>query len=267
MVTAAKVLAGSKTVGYTTETEPFELQVVDTFSDTFYGWQFGQLDYIDDITSLQDGVTKRFPLFQNEQLVSFEKQDGTPISFPSLLIIFINGVLQIPEKDYSFEGGTAFEFTSAPAEADQVTIYFYRGSNDDVNTVNVVESIKIGDELILIKPVGVSTVPDQEPRVVNDIVASDILATNLYSRQGIDGNFKRPVVWRKQKVDRTVDGRIIPKTREALEPQIYPTARIIGLHLQLKITSSLIILVCLTMKMLVHLLILMASLLQEQIQL
>ena len=75
LVTAAKVLAGSKTVGYTTETEPFELQVVDTFSDTFYGWQFGQLDYIDDITSLQDGVTKRFPLFQNEQLVSFLKTD------------------------------------------------------------------------------------------------------------------------------------------------------------------------------------------------
>ena len=168
LVTAAKVLAGSKTVGYTTETEPFELQVVDTFSDTFYGWQFGQLDYIDDITSLQDGVTKRFPLFQNEQLVSFEKADGTPISFPSLLIIFINGVLQIPDKDYIFEGGTAFEFTSPPQEADQVTIYFYRGSNDDVNTVNVVESIKIGDELILIKPVGVSTVPDQEPRVVNE---------------------------------------------------------------------------------------------------
>ena len=228
LVTAAKVLAGSKTVGYTTETEPFELQVVDTFSDTFYGWQFGQLDYIDDITPLQDGVTKRFPLFQNEQLVSFEKADGTPISFPSLLIIFINGVLQIPDKDYIFEGGTAFEFTSPPQEADQVTIYFYRGSNDDVNTVNVVESIKIGDELILIKPVGVSTVPDQNPRVVNDIVASDILATNLYSLQGIDNNFKRPVVWRKQKVDRTVDGRIIPKTREALEPQIYPTARVIG---------------------------------------
>ena len=92
----------------------------------------------------------------------------------------------------------------------------------------MVESIKIGDELILIKPVGVSTVPDQNPRVVNDIVASDILATNLYSLQGIDNNFKRPVVWRKQKVDRTVDGRIIPKTREALEPQIYPTARVIG---------------------------------------
>ena len=228
LVTAAKVLAGSKTVGYTTDVQPFELQVVDTFSDTFYGWQFGQLDYIDDITALQDGVTKRFPLFQNEQLVSFEKADGTPISFPSLLIIFINGVLQIPNKDYTFEGGTAFEFTSPPLPADQVTIYFYRGSNDDVNNVNVVETIKIGDELILIKPVGISTIPDQDPRVVNDIVASDIVATNLYSLQGIDNNFKRPVIWRKQKVDRTVDGRVIPKTREALEPQIYPTARIIG---------------------------------------
>ena len=48
LVTAAKVLAGSKTVGYTTDVQPFELSVIDTFSDTFYGWQFGQLDYIDE---------------------------------------------------------------------------------------------------------------------------------------------------------------------------------------------------------------------------
>ena len=43
--------------------KPFELEVVDVFSDRFASWQFGQLDFIDPIDNLQDDVRTVFPLF------------------------------------------------------------------------------------------------------------------------------------------------------------------------------------------------------------
>ena len=33
----------------------FEIEVIETYSDNFSFWQFGELDYIDSISSLQDG--------------------------------------------------------------------------------------------------------------------------------------------------------------------------------------------------------------------
>jgi len=227
LVTAAQILSG-KTVGYRTDTVPFELQVLETYSDTFYAWQFGQIDYIDDVTELQNGESKRFPLRQNGQLLSFEKADGSAISFPALLLIFVNGVLQLPNTNYIFEGGTSFEFTSAPQPDDQIAIYFYRGSNDDVINKEVFETIKVGDEVIILRKAFDPDTVDQDPRVVNTILASDTVATNLYTLQGINDTTYRPLVWRKQKNDRIVDGRVISKSRETLEPQIYPTARVIG---------------------------------------
>ena len=52
--------------------QEFELEVVEVFNDQFASWQFGELDFIDNIKNLQDGIKTRFPLFFNGQLLSFE---------------------------------------------------------------------------------------------------------------------------------------------------------------------------------------------------
>ena len=38
----------------------------------------------------------------------------------------------------------------------------------------------------------------------------------------------KPVRWEKQKVDIILNGEVIDKTRSTIEPQIYPTSKIIG---------------------------------------
>ena len=107
----------------------FEITVVDTYSDTFAAWEFGELDYIDSISQYQDGSRVRFPLNYNSELLSFEPKDNSPIekNINNVLIIFINGILQEPITNYLFEGGTSFAFTKAPLVEDKVDIYFYKG--------------------------------------------------------------------------------------------------------------------------------------------
>jgi hypothetical protein len=209
----------------------FQLTVLETFSDSFSAWQFGELDYIDSIAALQDGARKRFPLYYNSQLLSFEKgsdAESQLIDFDSLLVIFINGILQKPKIAYEFSGGTSFTFSEPPKPEDKVSIYFYRGSSQDSRSVNVNETIKIGDDVRVYSNneyLGITTT--QNSRVVTDIVTSDKIQTNLYMENGIDTLIEKPLYWTKQKVDKVVDGEIISKSRDSIEPQIYPTAKII----------------------------------------
>ena len=53
--------------------EDFELTVLETFTDNFSYWNYGEQDYIDSIESLQDGIRTRFPLIYNGEQFSFEK--------------------------------------------------------------------------------------------------------------------------------------------------------------------------------------------------
>ena len=52
---------------------------------------------------------------------------------------------------------------------------------------------------------------------------------------GVDEKNEKPVRWTKQKVDLIVNGEVINKSRPSIEPQIYPTAKIIG---DLKVISG-----------------------------
>jgi len=210
----------------------FELTVLETFSDTFAAWQFGSLDYIDSISSLQDGNRKRFPLVYNGQLLSFQKNtqniDSSSIDLNNLLLIFVNGVLQDPGVNYSFDGGTTFEFTEAPESTDIISIYFYRGSRDvDSLIVNVNESIKNGDIVQVIKNNLIEQTKTQSFRTVVGIKSSDVLETMLYSSDGIDVTNYKPMSWTKQKVDKIISGEIISKSRDSIETQIYPTSKVI----------------------------------------
>ncbi|BCV08402.1 MAG: hypothetical protein CM15mL5_1760 [uncultured marine virus] len=105
----------------------------------------------------------------------------------SLLLILINGVvIQIPGESYIFDGGTSFEFTEAPDVNDNVSIFFYKGTNDvDVTFTDVTETIKVGDEFQLLKNNNHSGI-DQDVRVVSGISTSDLIETPLYFDQGID---------------------------------------------------------------------------------
>ena len=221
--------------------QEFELEVIKTFTDSFSSWQFGELDFIDSIKNLQDGARRRFPLVFNGQLLSFEKDPNDSrsqlIDLNSVLLIFINGVLQIPGENYIFNGGTTFELVEPPRpetspdlnDHDHVDIFFYKGQDGvDVDTADVFESVKIGDELRVFKDNTGITTSQQQERTNYNILSAKLIETELYTELGIDETNEKPVRWTKQKVDLVINGRKVDKSREILEPQIYPTAKIIG---------------------------------------
>ena len=211
----------------------FELEVVSTFTDKFSAWQFGELDFIDSIRNLQDGARKRFPLFFNGQLLSFEKDltnsRSQLIDLNAILLIFVNGVLQKPKESYQFEGGTTFEFEEAPRPEAKVDIFFYKGQDGvDVDVADIQQTVKVGDEVRLFKhPVGVTT-SQQTERTLNALLGAKLVETDIYTGRGIDETNDKPFRWTKQKVDIVLNGKKIDKSREILEPQVYPTAKIIG---------------------------------------
>ena len=213
--------------------QEFELEVTQIFSDKFSSWQFGEIDFIDSIRNLQDGARTRFPLFFNGQLLSFEKDLNNArsqlIDLNAVLLIFINGVLQQPSSSYTFEGGTTFEFIEAPRPEAQVDIFFYKGQEGvDVDTADIQQTVKIGDELRLFKhPVGFTTSQEAE-RTIKELLGAKLVETDIYTGAGIDENNNKPIRWSKQKVDLVLGGKKIDKSREILEPQVYPTSKIIG---------------------------------------
>jgi hypothetical protein len=210
----------------------FELTVLDTFTDSFGAWQFGELDYIDSIKNYQDGTRVRFPLFYNSELISFETDDDDSdsqlIDLDSVLLIFINGIPQEPGDSYQFSGGTSFTFKVAPKPEDNIAIFFYRGTvGEDSNLVNATESIKIGDTVKVFSNNNINNTITQNERTVYDISGADKIETNLYNSQGIDVDNEKPLYWTKQKVDLIINGESISKSRDSIESQVYPTANII----------------------------------------
>lgn len=207
----------------------FQLTVVDTFSDSFAAWQFGEFDFIDSVKNYQDGVRTRFPLFYNNELLSFESLEGSQVNLSNALLIVINGVVQDPGVAYEFDGGTSFVFTTAPRPEDNVAIFFYKGTDGDDVIVNtsINETLKRGDTVQVLKNNSIPGTITQDKRTIFDLSFSDKFETNLYSNQGVDSENNKPLSWIKQKVDRKINGEDVYKTRDSIESLIYPTAKII----------------------------------------
>lgn len=207
----------------------FQLTVVDTFSDSFAAWQFGEFDYIDSVKNYQDGVRTRFPLFYNNELLSFESLEDSQVNLSNALLIVINGVIQDPGVAYEFDGGTSFVFTTAPRPEDNVAIFFYKGTDGDDVVVNdtINETLKRGDTVQVLKNNSISGTITQDKRTIFDLSFSDKFETNLYSNQGVDSENYKPLSWIKQKVDRKINGEDVYKTRDSIESLVYPTAKII----------------------------------------
>ena len=211
----------------------FELTVTEVFSDQYSSWNFGQFDFIDSIKDLQDGQRVRFPIFYNASLLSFEVDPDNPdsslIDLDALLLIFVNGVVQEPGKSYTFDGGSSFEFVQAPDPNDVIDIFFYKGTTgiDSVQVsagASIAPTIKTGD-IVQLNKIGVTTA--QDPRTIFNIVASDEVETNLYTGLGVNETTFKPFNWTKQKIDKKINGEIISKSRDSIESQVYPTAKII----------------------------------------
>ena len=211
----------------------FTLTVLDIFTDSFAAWQFGELDYIDSVKKYQNGARQRFPLFYNGDLLSFEKnEDSDPLlELDKCLLIFVNGIIQEPGFAYEFEGGTSFKFTTAPKPEDKVAIFFYRGTKgsggDSDLVTNVNQSLKEGDTVQVLKNNSIPGTITQDERTITNLSYSDKFETDLYSGQGVDINNYKPLSWLKQKIDKTVNGQIVYKSRDSIESQVYPTAKII----------------------------------------
>jgi hypothetical protein len=207
----------------------FKLTVIDTFSDSFAAWQFGEFDYIDSVKNYQDGIRTRFPLYYNSNLLSFESAEDSLIDLNNLLLIVINGVIQEPGIAYQFEGGTSFTFTTAPKPEDKIAIFFYRGTKESDSKLhtNIPETIKKGDTVQILKRNDIKGTLSQNERRVFDLSYSDKFETNSYSEQGIDTINNKPMSWTKQKKDSFINGDVVYKSRDSIESLVYPTAKVI----------------------------------------
>ena len=218
-------------------TSVFNITVKSKFQDKFAGWCFGQLIELDDFSSQFNGFRKNFLLTRTKggeerEYYSIVAAEGSGIILKNNFLIFINDVLQRPDEDFLFESGTRISFREAPKAGSKFKIYFYTGSEQDFNQVDVDETIKPGDELRLQyfrnKDTGIVE-SEQDNRVVYELIAADTIETTTYSGLGIstDADFKRPTMWRKQINDLVIDGENISKERNYLSARILPTTGII----------------------------------------
>ena len=218
----------------------FQVTIQNVFSDKFTGWSVGELQVFDNISSLFDGETTTFPLTINGDLVSIKAAKGSNINVQDLLLVFVNDILQVPGEGYIFNGGSVITFTEAPkgislgisGTNDTCKILFYRGSGSvDVLERNILETVKVGDELVLgyDSSIGQSPTLQEEDRTVTSILATDLVNTNPYFGPGntSDESLSRTITWCRQTEDKIIDEQEIAKDRMLYEPLITPSSYII----------------------------------------
>ena len=204
-----------------------QITINKTHTDEFDAWSIGQLQQLDSLDDRFDGIRRVFPLsFQGERL-SIRARPGSNINVAATLLIFINDVLQIPDQAYTVKGGSLIIFAEPIPKEYTSRIIFYRGTRDvDVEEVDIVEPIEIGDKVKLMSDVPSQT---QSKRTVEDILSSDILLTNPYTGIGRlnDETIERPVMACKQTEDMFINGDYVGKDRNLYEPDIFPHTNLI----------------------------------------
>lgn len=209
----------------------FQIGVQQTFTDKFTGWSIGELQPLDKIEQLFDNNRVTFPLSYLGNLISIFSSKGSQINIQDTLLVFVNDILQVPGDGYIFEGGSVIEFTEPPKLNDTCRILFYKGSGDvDVVFKNILETVKVGDELTLTYDASLGQEPKllENPRTVTDIKSINVTGTSPYFGPGntSDSKLKRPVIWCRQTEDKIIDEVQIGKDRMLYEPLIYPSSYI-----------------------------------------
>ena len=215
-----------KGVGITTS--PFTLTVKSTIDDKFAGFSFGQLVPLDDFSAEFDGLKKSFVLTQTnitKEVVTILSLD-TSIDATNNLLIFINDVLQKPRENFTLEGGTTVNFVEPPVSGSKLQVLFFRGGNDDIETLNPIQTVKVGDKLQLLQDL---QVPNQSDRVISDLTDVSRVETPSYGGGGISTNpsLLRVVSWKKQDRDLVVDGVTVGKDRALQAANFFPNARLL----------------------------------------
>jgi hypothetical protein len=212
--------------------DEFQLTIQKTFVDEFTGWSIGELQVLDRFDDQFDGQTVAFEITLSGNLISILSARGSNINVQDTLLIFINDVLQVPGKGYTFPGGSIITFTEPPKVGDTSKIIFYRGSGSvDVVDVDVLETVKVGDELTInYDPSrGQSPTLQEEERTVTRIDSTDLVKTNPYFGPGnvSDETLERPVIWCRQTEDKIINEIPIGKDRMLYEAAITPTSYLI----------------------------------------
>jgi hypothetical protein len=212
----------------------FQISVDETYNVDFSGWSMGQFQVLDNLDSRFNGRNKNFQISFKGAPISISKKRGSPIELEYVLLIFINDILQIPIKDYTFSG-SILRFNSAPKgssanppfKGDTSKIIFYKGTEGiDVNFVEILDSPKIGDLLTIGSDFKRLS---QKSRIIELISSIDTADTNKYSDFGIseDENLLRPVTWCKQTEDLYIFGKEVTKDRKIYNPYINPVSYLI----------------------------------------
>ena len=223
---------GIPTTGVGVSFREFKINIEKTFTDKFTGWSIGELQVLDSIDDQFDGEKSSFQIKISNNLYSILSSKGSNITVEDTLLVFINDVLQVPGKGYTFPGGSIITFTESPKVGDTSKILFYRGSGSvDVLDLDVLETIKDGDELTINydPSLGQSPILQEEVRTVTRINSTDLVSTNPYFGPGNvnDRNLDRPVNWCRQTEDKIINQIVIGKSRMLYEAAITPTSYLI----------------------------------------
>ena len=213
----------------------FQIIVDEIQSDDFSSWSFGDLQVIDPIDDLFNGRRRSFPLKFNGLSKTIRSKPGSNIDVQPTLLVFINDILQVPGESYTFKNGSIITFKEAPKgpvdgipeTKDTCKILFYRGTAEvDTVDVDILETVKVGDDLRIVSD---DINFEQRSRSIEEIKSTDIVGTNLYSKEGIseDETLVRSVIWCKQTEDKFINDNLITKDRLIYEPLIYPNTNII----------------------------------------
>jgi len=210
----------------------FQISIQKTTSDKFAGWSIGELQVLDKLNDKFNGKISRFPLTVAGNLISIRSSKGSGINVQDTLLVFINDILQVPGESYLFNGGSSIKFTEPPKIGDTSKILFYRGTkNVDVIDVNILETVKVGDNLTIgyDSSTGQSPTLQEEARTVTSINSTDNVNTNPYFGPGNtdDENLERSVTWCRQTEDRIINEQEIAKDRILYNSVINPTAYLI----------------------------------------
>ena len=221
------------TTGIPTDTSTyyneFQLTVTEQFSDKFSGWSIGELENLDDWDSLFDGETLTFPLKRSGDLVSIRTSKGSKIDIEQVILVFINDILQVPNRGYKFEGGSVITMTEAPKVGDKSKVLFYKGSGSaDVISKEILETVKKGDDLT-IENGSQPYYLKETVRGVSTVTSTSTVETVPYFGPGNtqDENLERPVIWTRQTEDKIINEEMVGKDRELYNAQVNPAAYLI----------------------------------------
>jgi hypothetical protein len=210
----------------------FRITVEEVETDKFSSFYPGQFILFEDISSNFNGFRKKFSLLVNvggvKQTLSLKTLTGSDLDITNNIFIFVNDILQSPLDSYTFQGSRV-SFKEAPKAGSKCTILYYRGSSIDVEEIDPPKTIKIGDEIVIEESTEDLFDITQFERVVKKITSSDQLDTFTYNSIGIntDSTKNRPLLWKKQKRDRIINGTLYSKARPNLQSLIKPNASLI----------------------------------------